>query len=685
MPNIRTLSRSFAGGEISPEMFGRIDLSRFQTGLAKCRNFITLPHGPAANRPGFSFVGEVKDSSKRVRLIPFIFSTTQTFAIEMGHQYFRFHTFGGTVVDGSNNIYEVVTPYQEADLFEIHYVQSADVMTLVHPNYPPAELRRLGTTNWQLQSINFAPTIAPPTGLFGTATAGSAPGTAKDHFYVVTTLKQDGLEESVASSVLTINNDLAANGAFNTINWSAVSGATRYNVYKADNGLYGYIGQTSGTTFVDNYIAPDVSQTPPVVNTPFTGAGNYPGAVSYYEQRRVFSGTFNRPQSLWMTRTGTESNLASSIPVRDDDAISFRIAAREANTIRHLVPLNDLVALTSSAEWRVFGGNSGVITPTSVSVRPQSYVGSNNVQPLVVNNLLLYAQARGGRVRELSFQWQAQGYTTSDVSILAPHLFDYMDILDMAFVRSPNPIVWCVSSSGKLLGMTYIPEQEVAGWHQHDTKGVFESICSVPEDDEDALYAVIRRYIDGQWVRYIERMHTRFFEYPEDAFFVDSGLSYQGPPITTVSGLDHLEGQTVSILGDGAVRPQQVVTGGAITLAEPAEYLHIGLPIEADLQTLPWALESDSASGQGRPKNVNEVWMRVNRSSGIFVGPNFDRLTEVKQRKDEPYGFPPDLKSEEIRLVITPSWTDSGQVCVRQSDPLPLTIVSMTINVAVGG
>lgn len=686
MANIRTQTRSFAGGEISPEMFGRIDLTRFQTGLAKCRNFITLPHGPAANRPGFEFVREVKDSSRRTRLIPFSFNTEQTFAIEMGHQYVRFHTMGATLVDEYGDPYEVVTPYTEDQLFDIHYVQSADVLTLVHPEHVPRELRRQGALDWVLAPIQFTPTIDPPANVTATATAGTGTADNQPHHYVVTALKQDGLEESIASDSASATNDLNLKGAKNTIQWDAEPDAVRYNVYKQDNGLYGYIGQASGTTFVDNNIIADISQTPPTISDPFDGPGDYPAAVSYYEQRRVFGGTINRPQNLWMTRTGTESSMASSIPTRDDDSVSFRIAAREANTIRHIVPLTQLVVLTSSAEWRVSGGNTDSITPTTVSVRPQAYVGANNVQPLVISNLMLYAQARGGRVRELSFNWQAQGYLTNDISLLAPHLFDYQTINDMAFVRSPYPVAWCVSSTGNLLGLTYVPEQEVAGWHRHDTvNGAFESVCSVAEDNEDALYAVVRRSINGVQRRYIERLHTRQFDNLADAFFVDSGLSYYGPPVATLSGLNHLEGEQVSILADGAVMPPQVVTDGAVTMQQSASVVHIGLPITGDLQTLPWMIETDSAAGQGRPKNVNEVWMRVHQSSGIFAGPNFDYLTEVKQRTNEPYGSPPGLKSEEIRLTITPSWTDSGQVCVRQSDPLPLTLVSMVLQVTVGG
>ncbi len=683
MPNIRTLQRSFGGGVVTPEFFGRIDDIKFQTGLALCRNFIVLPHGPIANRPGFTFVRAVKDSTKKTRLIPFTYSTDQTMVIELGAGYFRFHTQGATLMDGAVP-YEIANPYAEADLFDIHYVQSADVLTLVHPNHAPRELRRLGALSWSLTTISFVSTLSAPGGVSATHTAGTGTPVATTYKYKVTAVGAIGIDESLASAEASVSGDLLLDGAYNTITWSAVTGAQRYNVYKQSSGLFGYIGQTDGLSFQDDNIAADIGRTPPIQFNPFSGAGNYPGAVSYFEQRRVFAGTLNAPQNLWMTRTGTESNLSYSLPTKDDDAISFRVAAREANTIRHLLPLDLLMALTAAAEWRVTSVNSDAITPSSVAVRPQSYVGAGQAQPVVVNSSILYGAARGGHVRELAYHWQAGGYITGDLSLRAPHLFDGLDIKDIAFQKSPAPVAWFVSSSGKLLGLTYVPEQQVGAWHQHDTAGTFESVACVAEGAEDAVYAVVRRTINGQSVRYIERMAPRLFGEQENAFFVDSGLTYDGPPADTISGLAHLEGCTVSILADGAVHPQRVVTGGAVQLEVEASVVHIGLPIEADAQTLPLAFEIQGF-GQGRQKNVNKAWLRVYRSSGIFAGPSFDRLTEAKQRTTEPYGSPPALKSEEIPIAITPSWTDNGQVCVRQSDPLPLTIVSMSLEVSIGG
>ena len=794
---------------MSPEMFGRVDDVKFQTGAATMRNFVALPQGPAENRAGTKFVREVKNSANATRLIPFTYSTTQTMVIEVGAGYFRFHTQGATLTPGSpaayngattyavgdlvssggvnyyciaattgnappnatywyalpSGIYEIPNPYAAADLFNIHYVQSADVLTLVHPGYAPRELRRLGATQWTLTTINFAAPISAPTGLTLTR---SLVHTEYNYTYVVTAVASDDVSESVASSSATIAGDFGKAGYYITISWSAVSGASRYRVYKLQGGLYGFIGETATTSIVDDNIAPDMGITPPVYDTVFASTNNYPGAVSYFEQRRIFAGTNNSPQTMWMTRSGTESDMSYSIPTEDTDRIKFRVAAREANTIRHIVPLTQLLALTSAAEWRISPVNSDVITPTTISVRPQSYIGASNVQPSIVNNTVIYCAARGGHVRELGYSWQASGFVTGDLSLRAPHLFDTYNIVDMCYSKSPHPLLWFVSDNGRLLGMTYVPEQQVNAWHWHDTDGTFESCTAVAEGNEDALYVIVKRTIGGATKRYVERFETREITSIEDCFFVDSGLSYDGTNTTattvtvtggttwgsgdtltitaststfiagdvgdvivltdasgnkyrltitaytsgtvvsartditlpvalrgvattvwawardSVSGLSHIEGKTVSILADGAVMPQEVVSSGSITIDRPATMIHVGLPYDSDLQTMPISLNIDGA-GQGRYKNINHAWLRVYRSSGIFVGPSTDKLTEVKQRTTEPYGTPPSLKTDEVDVQLTPSWASSGQIYIRQSDPLPLSVIGLTLEVVLGG
>jgi hypothetical protein len=810
------LLRSFAGGEITPELAGRLDLTKYQTGLALARNFVTLPHGPATRRPGFEFIRAAGNSAQRVRLIPFTFSASQTAVLEFGHQYIRFHINGATLLSPTpaawvtatvyaigalvlqagtkyyctaahtsgtfatdlaagrwyalpaSGEYQIPSPFSGADLFDLHYTQSADVITITHPSYATRELKRLGATTWTLSTLSFAaPTNAPTITVTATVAQNQNLTTQK---YVVTTVGADGVTESLPSTPKAVSNNLTLAGNYNTITWSAVGGATRYNAYKLRGGIYGYIGQarpntgvvtktistidrpgagdktvtvttssahgfsnndlvlieatgvaslngawvitvTGASTFtyesvtdstdnavvgtasipelsiIDDNVLPDTSASPPEdIIALNAGTNDYPAATTYHEQRRWFAGTNTKPQVLWATRTGTESNLTSSIPSREADAMELRIASSQYNQIRHLVALSDLIAFTAGGEFRIYSDNAPAITPTSVTIKPQGYAGAANVQPVVTTGSILYVQAQGSRVRELSYSWEANSYRTVDASIMATHRFNGFTVDELAYSRAPDSILWAVRDDGVLLGLTYVPDQQVYGWHAHDTQGTFESVCVVPENNEDVLYAVVRRTIGASQLRYIERLRSRLFTNQDDAFFVDSGLTYSGAPATTISGLTHLEGKTVDILADGAVEARQVVTGGQVVLGTAASLVHIGLPITADLRTLPLAMEGAQAAGQGTVKNVNKVHLRVSQSSVIKAGPAFDRLREYPARAiSDPYGSPPALRDGELTLSIDPSWNQDAAICVRQDLPLPLTVLSMTLEIQSGG
>lgn len=871
MASIRTHKQTFIGGEVSPDMQGRIDDAQYQNGLALCRNFIPRPQGAIENRPGFGFVRLAKINNSQVRLIPFTYSADQTMVVEVGVGYMRFHTQGATLLREDGAPYEITSPYAEGDLFEINFVQSADVMTLVHPKYAPHELRRLSATNWELKPLSLLPVINPPAA--PTLTAAGHTAVKYNYEYVVTAIHADGSQSS-ASPKSSVGGNLFESGAKVTITWGTVAGAVRYRVYKYQGGMFGYIGQTTDLSLIDDNIAPDLSTTPPIYDDVFStsgsivsvsvtagganylsnsgtiqsisildggrfivsgdmptvsildaegsgsgatasividdlfsgvigywgpqykkivsvtltdagsgykspyvqfnlnggsvqvspsfkivarpygvklkvtdegggsgasleaavvggaitgvnvinggdgylnpivtveqaaggsgalfgaptvaSSGDYPRAVSYFEQRRFFAGTLKKPQHVLATRSGTESDMSYSLPVRDDDRISFRVAARDASYIRHIVPLSQLLLLTASGEWKVSSADGGVISPSSLSVSPMSYIGASTVPPVVVNNTLIFAAARGGHMREMAYNWQAGGFQSGDLSLRAAHLFDGQTIVDMAYAKAPVPIVWAVSNSGKLLGFTYVPEQQIGGWHQHDTDGVFESCCTVSEGNEDKLYVVVRRPFKFGFVnsyrRCIERLSSRAFTTIQDAFFVDSGVTYRGEPVTTIMGLGHLRGKEVSILADGAVHRSKIVPlvgTPSVTLDQPASVVHIGLPYKAQAQTLPLAAAlQDGSFAQGHTKNVNKVWLKVLRSSAIEAGADVDSLTLIKPRSTEPLGTPPALKTEELSLVLSPKWAQGGQVMIQQSKPLPLSVLSITAEVSLGG
>ncbi len=782
MNNRRVFKFSFAGGELSPEMFGRLQDVKYQTGVAKLRNFIPLTQGPIRNRQGFKLVRETKHSDKKSRLFPFIFSVEQTVVIELNVDCFRFYHDGGILLDGNGDIYEVeiiaAMQYTEDELFDIHYVQSNDIITFVHPKHEPAILKRIGVTNWAFVNesypikigavLNMSESVEPPENI--------------GHSYYYKVMGLDSLRnEGEPETSDPVDANFGLSDTYVNLSWDKLTAATKgYNIYRSANGpkgIFGFIhtipqpsvGSTVTMSDYDDYI--DFSITPTISDNEFKSIGNYPAAVSYFEQRKCFGGTNLSPQKIWMTNTGTEYTFNHHKSSQDDDRIEFQIAARELNSIRHIVPLSTLILLTESCEWRVRSINSDALTPKSFSVQTQSYVGSSNIQPVIINNSMIYVANRGQHLRELGYNWQSAGFVSNDVSLRSTHLFENINIVDISYMKTPDSIIWCVTNEGKLIGFTYVPEQQIGSFHHHDTQGEFESCTVVSEGNEDHLYVIVKREINGSLKRFVERMSSRFFSKKEDAYFVDCGIYHDNKtqtkgtftfettsnwnidsvhtiiftdaiftqsfssydedeiifwtetnikitlkiinitfangasvrtdkeiPISVrtiaisnwamanneFSGLEHLENEIVSILADGAVIPKQRVTNNKIILQKPAIILSVGLPYESDVQTLPLIVQIEAFS-QSRTKDINYAYVRIESSSGLWIGPDENHLVEAVQRTSESYGEPVDLKSKDVKILISPKWQTYGQVYIRQQDPLPINIISFVLDVTIGG
>lgn len=681
MPTNRLIKNSFNAGEISNEMLGRMQIASYANAVEKCRNFIPLPHGAVRLRPGTDFVNEVKETTRYTRLIPFNFSETQTFIIEMGHLYFRFHLNGATLLN-LGVPYSVAHPYTEADLPFVKYEGNGNVVTFTHPSYPAYELKRITNLNWTVTPILFVPNITAPAQPTVVATAPT-PGVPTAQDYSITAISTLGYEESPASLSNNVSNDLTIVGNFNTISWVAKPDAVRYNVYKYSGGVYGFIGQTNALSFVDDNILADVSKTIPIFDNTLSGANNYASCVGYFQQRRFFAGSNNEPTNIWATQTGSDTNMGYSIPSRATDALRFKIVGK-ASKVRHIASLQDLIFMTASTEWRATSPNGG-LSADSLDIKSQSQNGASHVKPVPINDTLLFEQAQGGHIRQMTFKWETQNYTSRDLSLAASHLFRDKTLRDMAYSRAPYPILWAVSSDGKLLSLTYDDQEEVIAWASHDSNGdKFESCAVITEGTEETLYVIVNRNIDGFQRRYIERLHVYNADTLADAFHVDCGLTYFGAMATTISGLDHLEGRTVSILADGAVMPHRIVTGGSITLPDAASKVHVGIPIKGVIKSLPTYF-ADTSFGQGRVKNINKIFVRVKDSGELKAGPNEDRLTPIKVRTFEPYGSPPTLATGEIELAVLPEYNQEGYIYLVQDNPLPTTIVYIAFEVVVGG
>lgn len=689
MALVKKNQNSFTTGVLSPGVLARTDLQKYADGCQEMVNCIVHFHGGVTNRPGLMYVDTLPGDGL---FVPFVYSVEQTYVLAFfdsgipgARARMRIYK-DGAVVLSDGNIYEIETPYAPSELKRVKFAQSADTLFLVHPSHKPVRLTRSGHTSWTFTEIEFFPDIAAPTGLKATP-SGFEDET--DTYYEVTTeykvsAVNDREVESVPSEAVEAKTlSTWPSKAKVELSWKAVTGAVRYEVYKNVRGWYEWIGSAESTRFKDDNIEGDPGTGPKENRDPFSSPGDYPGAVGIYQQRLVFGRSDHEPQTVWMSETGSFDSMAVAQPLRDDSAITATVDSRQMNEIRHFIPLRDMLMLTSGAEFKIGSGEaSGAVTPTGLRFDIQSYWGCNDVPPLVLGTSVLMVQNSGKVVRDLHYQLSEDGYAGNDLTVLAEHLID-SPIRDWAYQQSPFSVVWVVLENGRLLTLTYMREHEIWAWSEHESSGgKFRSVSVIREGDEDGAYFLVNR--KGKYhVEY--QVRRNYGDAIEDAFFVDSGLQYEGPPATRMTGLDHLKGEEVAVLADGSVVERvRVDDKGGFNLPFAASKVSAGLAYTMHVKTVDPELRSEQGSTAGSPKNVVRAIFRVRESKGLLVGPDTGELIPAKQVPPARYGEPPALQTGEINLVLPGKHREECSIVFEQRDPLPLTVLALTTWVTVG-
>lgn len=391
------------------------------------------------------------------------------------------------------------------------------------------------------------------------------------------------------------------------------------------------------------------------------GHYGYPSEVEFYADRLWFAASNAQPQTVWASRTGDYSFFGKSTPILDDDAITATFNARQLNTIQDLMPKQHLLALTSGGVWKIGGAEDDALTPGSISARPQPSAGSSPLPALDVGETAIYLTHKGGEVRDLTFTFEADGYAGSDLTAFASHLLDGYSLVDWAWCAVPHTAVFAVRDDGTLLSLTYKREHQVVAWARHDSDGdVFESVVTVPEATGNATYVVIRRTVNGQTKRYVERFRS------DNAEMVDSALSYSGVPNDTMSGLDHLEGRTVRLFGDDCDFGEQVVTSGAVTFPQEVSEAIVGLPFEAEFESLNMTVIGQASIGT-RSKLIKTVGVLVKDAREVQAGLDFDRLETHTLRDSTEWESPAPRKTQWVVVSVPGTWTGNPRVCVRMS------------------
>ena len=666
MARVAVQLTNFTGGELSPRLDGRNDIAKYNTGCKTLENMIIYPHGSAARRSGTQFVAEVKDSTKKTRLIAFEFSTVQTYILEFGDQYIRFYKDNGQILSGGS-AYEISSPYLEAELFDIKFAQSADTMYICHPNHHPRKLTRSGHTNWTLVDdviIN---------------------GPFMDH-NVETTTATPSHKVVGATTTVTFSSTTGINA-----NQGFLSTDVGRLLHVKDGHLK--ITSVTSTTVVVGIVIKDLGITTPTTDFAlgsFSDTTGYPSCVTFFEQRLVFAATKAQPQAIFFSRSADYENFDDQYheTVADDDAIVYTIASNQVNAIRFLTATRTLIIGTAGGEFAVDGGGTGqAITPTNILINKQSNHGAANVDGIAVGNATLFLQRAKRKIRELAYNFDVDGYVAPDLTILAEHITE-TGITQMAYQEEPNSIIWCVRTDGQLLGFTYQREQQVTAWHRHIFGGAFgsgnavcESVEVLPTDSSEyQVWVIVKRTINGVTKRYVEYLHNLDFDETDDTSFnyLDSQLAYNGSATTTISGLDHLEGQTVSVLADGATHPDKVVSSGGITLERSATKVKVGLGYTSLLQTMRIDAGANNGTSQSKTKRIYEITARLYESIGIEIGPDLANMERIPFRSSaNAMDSGVNVFTGDKDIEFRGNYETDGFIFVRQTQPLPLTVLSL--------
>jgi len=818
MARVHPFQTNFTSGELTPKLAGQVDFKKYNNGVETMENMTVFPQGGTTRRYGSRFVCEVKNSANATRLIPFEFNVTQSYILEFGDQYIRFYKDNGQIVEASKNItgitqaspavvtssshgysngdhvwinsvvgmtelngrrftvankttntfelsginsssytaysssgtaekvYEISTSYTAAQVFDLQFTQSADTMYIVHSSHEPTKLTRSGHTSWTLAEVDFQ--IGP------------------------------FLDTNTTTTTFTTSATTVGTGRTLTASASTFASTDVGRLVKLGDGWGKITAYTSATV---------VTWT---INVAATGSGSvtwalgawsdttgFPSTVSFYEQRLVFAGSTDYPQTIWASESGSYEDFDVG-DASAADAFIYTIAANRVNVIRWLAPARDLIVGTAGGEFRVGRPTGEPLKPDNVTITQQTTYGGHTTQPVQIGNAVLFVQRQKQKVREFAYRFEDDAYVAPDMTLLAGHITgDGID--DVDYAQEPESIYWAVREDGVLLGMTYQREEDVVAWHRHifggtdqnctitvsdyaniqtgttlkftksdGTTVTFTSTTGTAGTDEfknetnnnttaDNIYTAINTHADFTvanpaaaivtvfettpsgtglltvessdtvrltttdekaakvksvatisetlenqvWIiveRIINGSTVKFVEYLDSTLNMDCALSgtVTGSS-TSVTALDHLEGETVQILIDDAVYPVQKVSSGAVTVSLPSTFasktIEVGLGYKSTIKTMRVEAGAEAGTAQGRKKRYNEVLVRLYKTVGVTI--NGDQLpfrTSANKMGQPISSFSGDKRVSNL------GWDREGQVTIQQTQPLPMTILGIT-------
>jgi hypothetical protein len=619
MSAIRRIKTSFAAGELSPELFGRADLRAYENGAARLTNVFILPTGGVRRRPGLRHLAPLPGQA---RLIAFEFSTEQTYLLVLTDR--RIGVWRGDV-----EVASIATPWTETQLPQLGWTQSADTLLVVHPEVPPQRITRTSHTDWSIAPWAFS---AEPYHRFAPAEVTLSPSA------------------TTGSTILTASASIFTAGHIGTM---VRIGRKRVRIDALSNPA------SAVATVIDTLAATGPTQD--WDEAAFSAVRGWPASVCFHQDRLVIGGSRDLPNRLWLSRTGNLFNFDLGTGL-DDHAIEFALVSDQVNAIRAVFSGRHLQVFTSGAEWMVSGDP---LTPANIQLNRQTRVGSmveRTIPPVDVDGATIFVSRSGRSVHEFAYTDVEQAYQAADLAVLARHII--ATPVSMAYDQ-PRRLLHLVMADGRMATLTLFRAEQVTAWTRQETDGAFRAVGEV----------------DGTVFVVVERDGTNRLERFDEALGVDAGMTGAHPSgAGSWSGLDHLEGQGVLVVADGAPRGRQTVTGGKIATDPPARAMQAGLAFTHVIEPLPPELMTQHGGRTG-PVRLVSVTFRLLETAALAVdlgrGPEavpFRRLGAlVLDTAPAPFTGDRTIRALGWRRDTTrPLWRIEGDV------PLPLTLLSVT-------